>query len=712
MATTTWWYYDSNGDKQGPVTGGQLKWLAKNGKIFPGTMIETETGKTALAKKVKGLTFFNPSETPPIENVIEPSSSDNEANNAEEKTDTLPVENVRPKLFVDVNVNFSELFAATTKAKTEAEKSDADAKVKVALLTMGGDINGTVYENLTRLQYAVTYDDPELIAQLVEMGANVNRKHDTGRTPLHDAVILGNFKAVAALIKHGANVKAIDDKRQIPLHLAVTGSINNASQVISILLKAGADIEAKDDGDASPLHYAILVDSIDIVAELLKAGANVNAKAGKATPLDIAIAQNKPEIAELLRKAGAKEQEEDVNEPIHRESGMTRLSQAVINNDPNAISQLVKKGADVEAKYEGGATVLHLAVIADRVESVIALLEAGADIETKNDNGLTALYIAVAKGNVEIVRTLLKAGADIGAVTPNGGTLLQFAESQNHNQVADLLRNTKMVFKAPKMADMTSKERLTKGARYIKQRTETIQQIQTLDAKKNNPNELSFSTFCNDPAGDVVWIGCLFAVAGVLFLGWHAFMYLGPGVVGLGEPIAIGYFLLIAGGIGFGTTISSHFTKWRANTLSNWDAEQEQATSELAELNSALAWYDKLPKAERDKFDAAVRAEEKRLEEERKKREQERLRRESICPQCNKEWALSTSWETVGTNNEFRTEMKREWVQTGRGLTDGFYHNVPIQKQTVVTTERKITKCCYCSFRREGASRENRREIR
>jgi len=53
-----WFYYDIDGQKQGPYNGGQLKWLAKNGKITPDTVVETEEGKTAPARKVKGLTFI------------------------------------------------------------------------------------------------------------------------------------------------------------------------------------------------------------------------------------------------------------------------------------------------------------------------------------------------------------------------------------------------------------------------------------------------------------------------------------------------------------------------------------------------------------------------------------------------------------------------------------------------------------------------------
>jgi len=51
-----WFYYNEKGEKIS-VTGGQLKGLAKAGVITPETIIETEDGKTAPARKVKGLTF-------------------------------------------------------------------------------------------------------------------------------------------------------------------------------------------------------------------------------------------------------------------------------------------------------------------------------------------------------------------------------------------------------------------------------------------------------------------------------------------------------------------------------------------------------------------------------------------------------------------------------------------------------------------------------
>jgi len=54
---STWYYYDNNGQKQGPMTSGQLKELAEQGMITPETIIENEEGKSASANNVEGLIF-------------------------------------------------------------------------------------------------------------------------------------------------------------------------------------------------------------------------------------------------------------------------------------------------------------------------------------------------------------------------------------------------------------------------------------------------------------------------------------------------------------------------------------------------------------------------------------------------------------------------------------------------------------------------------
>ena len=61
----TWFYYDGDGQKQGPYSAEQLIEFARSGTITPGTMIKTLSGKSAVARKVKGLTFPHKPVLPP-----------------------------------------------------------------------------------------------------------------------------------------------------------------------------------------------------------------------------------------------------------------------------------------------------------------------------------------------------------------------------------------------------------------------------------------------------------------------------------------------------------------------------------------------------------------------------------------------------------------------------------------------------------------------
>ncbi|MDR0522601.1 MAG: hypothetical protein LBH00_12230 [Planctomycetaceae bacterium] len=64
-------YFDSTGTKQGPVTSAQLKVLTQQGIITPDTRLETDTGHTGQAKQIQGL--FPPPEPSPFEPILPPS---------------------------------------------------------------------------------------------------------------------------------------------------------------------------------------------------------------------------------------------------------------------------------------------------------------------------------------------------------------------------------------------------------------------------------------------------------------------------------------------------------------------------------------------------------------------------------------------------------------------------------------------------------------
>ena len=76
--------------------------------------------------------------------------------------------------------------------------------------------------------------------------------------------------------------------------------------IVELLIAKGADVNAKFDDDGStPLHLAAWKGHFETAELLIAAGADVNAKMEDGdTPLD--LAKGHPEIAELLRKHGAK----------------------------------------------------------------------------------------------------------------------------------------------------------------------------------------------------------------------------------------------------------------------------------------------------------------------------------------------------------------------------------------------------------------------
>ena len=133
---------------------------------------------------------------------------------------------------------------------------------------------------------------------LIDLDAEINVGE---RTALHEATEAGHKEMVALLISNGADVNA---GSWTPLHVATqpnTGYID----IAGLLIDAGADIEA---GDWTPLMEAAYYHK-DMVSFLISKGANVNAKTSNGwTVLDSAADdEGRPDIADLLRKHGAKE---------------------------------------------------------------------------------------------------------------------------------------------------------------------------------------------------------------------------------------------------------------------------------------------------------------------------------------------------------------------------------------------------------------------
>jgi ankyrin repeat protein len=138
--------------------------------------------------------------------------------------------------------------------------------LKAPLKTSVGDSELSVMHLAARAGY------PDLLAFFHAKGLPIDQADKEGMTPLHHAAQLGQKGCVEFLIKKNAIVNRGSKREQTPLHLAVKGG------------------------------------HIEIVALLLKHKADVNPASSffGGTPLQIANSHEEPEIADLLRRHGAK----------------------------------------------------------------------------------------------------------------------------------------------------------------------------------------------------------------------------------------------------------------------------------------------------------------------------------------------------------------------------------------------------------------------
>jgi hypothetical protein len=109
---------------------------------------------------------------------------------------------------------------------------------------------------------------------------------------------------------------------------------------------------------------------------------------------------------------------------------------AVNNDDERTVTELLKKGVDVNSIGPNGDSLLIIAVRHGNPAMVKAVLDGRPRVDLRNAQGETALMLAALNGRLEVVRQLLERGAE---VNHGGWTPLIYAASRNQVEVARLL---------------------------------------------------------------------------------------------------------------------------------------------------------------------------------------------------------------------------------------------------------------------------------
>jgi ankyrin repeat protein len=173
---------------------------------------------------------------------------------------------------------------------------------------------------------------------------------------------------------------------------------------------------------------------------------------GAAGPAQVADAVMKRDIEAVreLLKSGA-----DVN--AAQGDGMTALHWAARSGDAELTQMLIFAGANVKASTRlGGYTPLMMAAEQGHAPVIAALIAGGADVKDANATGTTPLMFAAAAGDARSVQILVENGSEIDAVEKSmGQTALMFAAAGNRvDAINALIKGGASLAAATKVVDL------------------------------------------------------------------------------------------------------------------------------------------------------------------------------------------------------------------------------------------------------------------
>lgn len=293
------------------------------------------------------------------------------------------------------------------------------------LLKHGADPEAKNASGSTVLLAACTADGKEdAITALIKAGAKVDSRDAVGGTALMRAANLGKHRIVRLLLDSGADpnilsgtgYSALVSAAEGPAEGKITpdnpgargitqsnlGSAKDYLATAELLIKHGAKANgAAEDDSLRPLYFALSAGFTDMIDLLLQNGAKVDVKAkARRTPIQGAVHGGIPELLERVISLGA-----DPNTLVN-DNGATVLHAAASLNRPQIAGLLLKHGARVNAKTTTGITPLLNAVNFKNAECVRILVKNGADPDIAATDGMTPRILATRLQQREITKIM------------------------------------------------------------------------------------------------------------------------------------------------------------------------------------------------------------------------------------------------------------------------------------------------------------------
>jgi ankyrin repeat protein len=206
------------------------------------------------------------------------------------------------------------------------------------------------------------------------------------------------------------NLPKIDQLLDTTPILASSKTKNGVSPILLALYHGHQDIARTIAAKKNELDVfeASVMGKLDQVKNLIRQDSSlVNSYSPDGfSPVALAAYLGQKETTEYLILKGA-----NVNAIAKNASGFTALTGAIANNHTEISKILVKRGADVNHRYEGGVSPLMEASLNGNIELVSFLLENGADPNAMTKDGKSPISVAREKNHAGVVEVLKRHGA-------------------------------------------------------------------------------------------------------------------------------------------------------------------------------------------------------------------------------------------------------------------------------------------------------------
>ena len=269
-----------------------------------------------------------------------------------------------------------------------------------------------------------TYDgDPEALINVSRKGGPVEEARD--------------------LIACGINIDEPAGKHQMTaLHLAVQF---RRIDIVRELVRAGAAIDVEDEWGRTALQLAQQYRNADIVTILAEAAA---AAVGAAPAVNesgggsVSDAAEGKDDAPAVAAAGSSRPVKTLPRPAYEgdPQALLKFCRPGESGDVEEARDLIARGINVDEKDQYQQTALHVAAGGYFVAVVRELIRAGAALDVQDFRGKTALHCAAMRGRLDVVQELILAGAAVDVTNDEGMTALQWAQSEGRTDIAALLQ--------------------------------------------------------------------------------------------------------------------------------------------------------------------------------------------------------------------------------------------------------------------------------